>query len=137
MKKINCIMLVDDNPADNEYHSIVISTAGVCDQIKIAYDGVEAISYLIKAGDQNQGEDFPRPDIIYLDINMPRMNGFEFLNEYSKLDENLKSKVMIIMLTTSLNPDDHTRALTYKEVAEFENKPLSVSMVKQVVEKYF
>ncbi len=130
-------MLVDDNPADNEYHKIIIDQADVCNQVKVAYDGVEAISYLKNSGETGKAEEFPKPDIIYLDINMPRMNGFEFLIEYEKLDGHLKSKVMIIMLTTSLNPDDRAKALTYKEVVDFENKPLSVQLIKETVEKYF
>jgi CheY-like chemotaxis protein len=134
MQKINCILLVDDNPADNEYHSIMIREADVCENIQIATDGEKALAYIKRSGEPGGP---PKPDIIYLDINMPRMNGFEFLDEYSKLDERLKSKGVIIMLTTSLNPDDYKKASSYKEVARFENKPLSVEMIKTTVGEYF
>jgi CheY-like chemotaxis protein len=137
MKKINCILLVDDNPSDNVYHKIIINKAGVCNHIQIATNGKGALDYLIRSGEQNESDSFPIPDIIYLDINMPRMNGFEFLEEYKKLDGKLKSKVVIIMLTTSLNPDDKERALATHEITEFQNKPLTVETLFETIEKYF
>lgn len=138
MKKINCILLIDDNPDDNFFHKIIITKADICNHIKFALDGIEALAYLAKCGAENQPSDsYPVPDLIYLDINMPRMNGFEFLKEYEKLEERIKSKVVIIMLTTSLNPDDRKIVSQIKEVAEFQNKPLTVEMVRESIEKYF
>jgi len=135
MKKINCILLVDDNPADNEFHKIIINESQVCDNIKVATSGSKALDYIIKSG--NNGPDFPKPDLIFLDINMPGMNGFEFLEEYHSLDPHLKSKIVIIMLSTSLNPDDAERARRIKEVTEFMNKPLMVDTLKKTIDKYF
>ena len=138
MKKVNCILLIDDNPDDNFFHKIAITAADVCNHIKVAYDGVEALEYLIKCGEVNQpSDDYPIPDLIYLDINMPRMNGFEFLKEYEKSDEGIKSKVVIVMLTTSLNSDDRKKALGFNDVTEFQNKPLTVEGVQEIAEKYF
>lgn len=137
MKKVNCILLIDDNSGDNHFHEIIIKEAGSSDHIQIATDGRSALDYIIKSGEPNQSESFPKPDIIYLDINMPGMNGFDFLEEYKKLDEKLKAKAVIIMLTTSLNPDDKIKAMTYKEVKEFQNKPLTVEALHETVEKYF
>jgi CheY-like chemotaxis protein len=68
---------------------------------------------------------------------MPGMNGFEFLKEYKKLAPELKSKVVIIMLSTSLNPDDRERANANKDVTEFQNKPLTVELLHETIEKYF
>lgn len=136
MKKINCILLVDDNPADNEFHKIIINDSHVCDEVKIATNGKNALEYIIKSGN-GDSPDFPKPDLIFLDINMPGMNGFEFLEEYHKLDGKLKSKIVIIMLSTSLNPDDAERARRIEEVTEFMNKPLMVETLQSTVEKYF
>jgi CheY-like chemotaxis protein len=136
MKKINCILLIDDNPADNEFHKIRITKAGICNHIKIVTSGREAIDYLMKVGDAKE-ESYPKPDLIFLDINMPGMNGFEFLEEYKKLASKLKSKVVIVMLTNSLNPDDQKRALATHEVSEYQNKPLSVKTLQDTIEKYF
>lgn len=137
MKKVKCILLVDDNEADNVLHQIVLDDAGVCDYVKIATDGVKALEYIVNAGKPDQEAQYPKPDLIFLDINMPRMNGFEFLDEYHKLDEALKAKVTIIMLTTSLNPEDKKIATSYGEINGFENKPLTSEMLNQIVERYF
>jgi CheY-like chemotaxis protein len=135
MKKINCILLVDDNHADNEFHKIVINKAGVCDHIEIALNGQKALDYINRSA--QSPELLPQPELIFLDVNMPRMNGFEFLEEYDKLDEELKSKLVVMMLTTSLNPVDRERANEYDCLAEFLNKPLTSQSVQKLVEKYF
>lgn len=137
MKKVNCILLIDDNRADNEFHKINIRKAGVSDNVKIANGGEKALDYLDACAKNDHSVESPKPNIIYLDINMPGMDGFEFLQEYAKLDERLKSQVVIIMLTTSLNPDDQKRAMAFNEVTEFQNKPLTVEVIQATVEKYF
>jgi CheY-like chemotaxis protein len=136
MKKINCILLIDDNPADNDFHKIIIKEADICNQVKVASNGTEALEYIKKSGEID-GEEYPKPNIIFLDINMPRMNGFEFLEEYKKLDDKLKSEVVVVMLTTSLNPDDALKAKNEKVIKEFQNKPLTVESLNDIVEKYF
>jgi CheY-like chemotaxis protein len=137
MKKINCILLIDDNKADNAFHKIKIKKAEVCDHVSVATTGAEGLAYLAKAGTKANPNEFPKPDMIFLDINLPGMDGFDFLDEYHKLQEHQKSKAVIIMLTTSLNPDDETRALSYNEVKRFINKPLTVELIQDTVQTYF
>lgn len=135
MKKLNCILLIDDNKADNAFHQIKIKRAEVCDTISVATTGTQALNYLEKAAQQL--EEFPKPDLIFLDINLPGMDGFDFLDEFHKLNDTLKSETKVIMLTTSLNPDDQTRALNYKEVKNFLNKPLTVELIQDTVANFF
>ena len=60
MKKVNCILLVDDNPADNYYHKYIITDAAVCNRIEAVFSGDEALAYLIKSGEVGQEKDFPK-----------------------------------------------------------------------------
>jgi CheY-like chemotaxis protein len=138
MKKLNCILLIDDNLDDNFFHSLIIKEAGAAEIIKTAVNGEKALEYLEKSkGDPIQ---YPFPDLIFLDINMPRINGFEFLEKAreKKYFENVKP-VVVVMLTSSLNPTDEKRAKEdfSDEIVDFENKPLSAKMLDEIVDKFF
>ena len=78
-----------------------------------------------------------QPDLIFLDINMPGMNGWEFLEEYNKLDKEIQSRVMVIMLTTSDNPDDSMRAKTWGFVSDYITKPLTKERLKDIIDAHF
>ena len=83
-KKLHCIMLIDDDPATNFYHRIILRDGGWAQKIVEVKNGEEALQYL----QTPFGIDNPRPSLIFLDINMPRMNGWEFLEAYKKLITN-------------------------------------------------
>jgi CheY-like chemotaxis protein len=136
MNKINCILLVDDNPGDNFFNSLMIEEAGISNTIRIVQDGREALSYFEKIKENSLSEYYPKPDMVFLDINMPMMNGFEFLQEFQKLDEAIKAKV-VIMLTTSADPEEKESALALKDVKEYITKPLDTEILKDLVSKYF
>src|SRR3954469_11512522 len=129
-RKLNCILLVDDDPDDNIYHQIILKKMEIVDNIDTVANGLEALAYLKK---ENQ---LP-PELIFLDINMPRMNGWEFLEQYKDLEVKQKAKVVIMILTTSANPDDLKRAKQIQDVTGFSTKPLSTEMLTEILEKYF
>lgn len=132
-KPIHCILLVDDDPDDNFLHQLVITESGLCDEVRVAESGLEALRYLT----QPDQPDYLRPDAILLDINMPGMNGFEFLEQYHNLPDHLKSRVVVVMLTTSLNPTDQTRATQSAEVNLYQSKPLTQAMLQTLVDQHF
>jgi CheY-like chemotaxis protein len=68
---------------------------------------------------------------------MPVMDGWEFLEEYHQLEEHKKGNIIIIMLTTSLNPDDKSRAENISDVSGYKNKPLKLEMIKDIMRKHF
>ncbi len=123
-------MLVDDSPDDNFFHEREIKKNNFENIVLAKNSGKEALQYL-------KSKKEPHPDLIFLDINMPGMNGWEFLQEYNKLDKELQSRVTIIMLTTSENSDDQEKAKKYTLVSDYITKPLTKEKMNDIVEKYF
>lgn len=134
-QKINCILVIDDDEATNFFARIILENSHCTEHIKTLQSGQEALDYLAKSEPGNDADASPSPDVIFLDINMPAMNGWEFLEEYKKM--NVRSRIIIVMLTTSLFPEDKLRAEKIPEISGFENKPLTTEKVAAVVEKYF
>lgn len=132
-KKLNCVLLVDDDEATNFIHKMIINDHGSCENVVFRTNGEEALDYL----NNDDKESMPIPDIIFLDINMPRMNGWEFLEKYKDLQEDQRAKIVVIMLTTSLNKYDEEKAEGIEFVAEFRNKPLRTNVLDEIIEKYF
>lgn len=124
-------MLIDDNMDDNFIHERVIKKSGAADIVVAKQTGIDALEYLKS---KNDNEDL-HPDLIFLDINMPGMNGWEFLEEYEKLDRQFQSKAIVIMLTTSDNPDDKMKVTNLASV--FKTKPLTKEMLEEIIDKYF
>lgn len=133
MKKLNCVLLIDDDEPTNFLNEMIISQLDCTESIVAKQSGREALDYLCTAVD---GE-FPQPDLILLDINMPGMNGWEFLDKYEELDDSQKGKVIIMMLTTSLNPDDEARAHGITHIRSFMRKPLTKEAFQEILDKYF
>lgn len=132
-QKLNCILLIDDDEATNFLHKIVIRKLNCTENIVSIQSAKLALEYL-KSEEDNE---HPKPDLIFLDINMPAMNGWEFLEEYKKLDESKKGGILIVMLTSSLNPDDKEKSKKYKEINKFLGKPLTPDTLTEIFEKYF
>jgi len=133
MKKLNCILLIDDDEPTNFLHELIIREMGCTENIVTVQSGKKALEYLKS---QRNGK-YPQPDLIFLDINMPAMNGWEFLEEYKKLHHSQKGKVVVVMLTTSLNPDDEERANSCEEIDDFKIKPLTQEMLAEIIDNYF
>lgn len=131
--KLKCILLIDDNEADNFIHELIISEANCTEQIVSVQGGAEALEYL----KNNSINSLPQPDLAFLDINMPGMNGWEFLEEYAKLNDTEKCKLVLVMLTTSLNPDDESRASKIESIKGYINKPLTRETLNEVLNIHF
>lgn len=121
--KIESVMIVDDCESDHFISQHVINKFNPSIKIFNAYDGKEALKKLESLETQ--------PTLILLDINMPGMNGFAFLEEYQKWG---KPASVVAMLTSSAQEDDHEKALKYDVVKNFFIKPVSARTL-EVLEK--
>lgn len=118
--KYKKVMVIDDNEIDLYIAEMLMATAGFAEKVVCVSSAKEALAHL-KALSTDPDE---LPQFIFLDINMPEMTGFDFLNEYQFLAENIKKRCIIMMLTTSLDEDDRKKAEHNQFVRRFLNKPL-------------
>lgn len=132
-KKLRSVLLIDDDEATNYIHKKIIEENNFADQVIIAQSGEEALQLL----NDKIVDLYPPLDLIFLDINMPGMDGWEFLEHYKKLSVNKQAKAVLIMLTTSLNPNDRLNASKIDEISGFENKPLNDHKLSSILDNYF
>lgn len=131
--KLNEILLVDDNIDCNFFLKKLLDENEVANQIAIAYDGEAALDFLTQPANGQHHN----PSLIFLDINMPRMNGWEFLEDYENLPAERKAQMHVIMLTSSINPDDEKRALANPNVEGFYQKFLDKPHLDEILNRFF
>lgn len=126
------VMIVDDTQIDRYVASYMMKKHHFAKEI-IEFDmATKAIDFL----EQNQENAEKLPQIIILDIRMPEMDGFQFLERLSVLPKSIKKSCCIIMLSTSLDPHDHERAENNPVVKKFLNKPLSKANLEDIYSLY-
>lgn len=136
-KQLDSIVLIDDDPATNFIHESVINkTLGekVNFKLNIYNNPIKALEHL---NSEDKGTKIC-PCLVFLDLNMPGMSGWEFLAEYSIIvPEERRKNAVIIILSTSQNPEDKELAKEFEEVKDFHEKPLTPDKVEQLVVQHF
>jgi len=124
-KQFHAVMLIDDNDIDNLINQKMIEAAGITEHIFSHTGARSAIEFLKNLEQLNSESVNVLPEVIFLDIDMPLMDGFQFLEEFDKLADTTKEQCKIIMLTSSINPKDVNRTKNYEYVKDYLNKPLT------------
>jgi CheY-like chemotaxis protein len=133
-QKLDKVLLIDDSDADNFIHQRVIKKADITHHIIVKKSGQEALDYLSTLVDETL---YPVPNLVFLDINMPGMNGWEFLEHYEKLPLNQKAEIIVCMLTTSISETDKKKAETLPQIKSYQHKPLTQDSLMEVVQMFF
>ncbi|MBK5286485.1 MAG: response regulator [Bacteroidia bacterium] len=127
-KKINTVLLIDDDPMANLNNERILAKSNLVEKIYTAESALEALELLellqIKSGQF--------PDLILLDINMPNLNGWDFIEHYKML-EGLKAKTKIILLAVNPDETDLQRANKIPEVAGFKMKPITEELIIELI----
>ena len=131
--KIDSVLLVDDDRSANFFHQRLIHKNAWAKEVRSVLNGQEALDYL----SQEDKDASPHPDVIFLDLNMPLMSGWEFLDAYQQLNIPPESLPRIFILTTSVNPDDRTKAESYELVQGFYEKFLKKEALADIASTYF
>ena len=132
MNRLSCILFVDDDVATAYLHKRLINKLDITDKLVTCKNGLEAMNYV--SGTDDPG--YVAPSLIFLDVNMPQMDGFEFLKAYRALPEDVRVTKHIIMLTSSLMEGDVERAEDLG-VTEYVDKPLTERKMRSLIERYF
>jgi len=119
--KFDRVLLIDDNDIDNFINERMITTNHFSGQVVVKNSGELALRFL----QENASNKEVLPQVIFLDLNMPVMDGFAFLTEYEKLPEDVRNGIKIVVLSSSISPEDINRASTNPFVIKYVNKPLN------------
>ena len=123
------VLLIDDNEIDNFINERMISTSGFSKNVVVKNSSDEAITFL----KQHEDDLATLPEIIFLDLNMPGKDGFAFLADFESLSATVKGKCKVVVLSSSISPDDINRASTNPYVFKYVNKPLSEKYLGAIV----
>ncbi|HEY8896617.1 MAG TPA: response regulator [Niastella sp.] len=121
---INKVLLIDDDATANYLSKELLENMKAAKEIEVAENGLRALKLITQSS----------PDVIFLDIRMPGIDGFDFLERLKALA--LENKIKVVMLTSSMRPEDRLRAFSYKAVIEYLEKPLTSEKVQFIATTY-
>ena len=135
MEKLQKILIIDDDPMTTHLHKRLLEKFDLSHQVEIALGGEEALQ-LIKENIDTENED-QIPQLIFVDLNMPFMDGFQFLEAYQSLEFKNKDSVVVSVLTSSYSMSDINRVKEYPVVSDYIVKPLTQEKMIELMERHF
>ncbi|GAB3639190.1 response regulator [Hymenobacter arcticus] len=130
MEKLSSILLVDDDSTNNFLNELLLKSLDVADRLLVAENGTQALDLLVQEAAPEE------PALILLDVNMPGMNGIQFLEAYQQLPNAQRAATVIIMLTTTMDARDLAR-LDELAIAGLVSKPLTKEKVNNILQLHF
>lgn len=129
IKKVLC---VDDDTISLTISQLLLKRTGFAMEVDTAIDGSEALEYFEELFSRNEDTVTNAPELILLDINMPVMNGWEFLQEYTPRFLEKLPNTKIVILSSTIDPEDFALAKQYPVVVQFISKPLSIENLEEL-----
>ena len=133
IKKVLC---VDDDSISLTISQMLLKRTGFADEVVTAIDGSDALDYFESLFAQEPSEAVVAPELILLDINMPVMNGWQFLEEYAHLRSDLQKNITIYMVSSSVDEYDIRKSKEFKTVSDYIIKPIQKEKFSQVLSSY-
>ena len=128
MKKVDIACIIDDDPIFVFGTKRMMTLANFCNNFMVFQNGEEAINYLKPI---IQTKNFALPDIILLDINMPIMDGWQFLDEFTSIPND--KKITIYIVSSSIDPQDVARAKEYDTISNYLVKPITSEKLQSIL----
>lgn len=129
MNNIKNLTLIDDDEVFVYLTRKTIHKTNLVDQISVFDNGLDALNFI----KNNIGNQDVLPDVVFLDLSMPIMDGWQFLEEFGKLKSDQKRKITIYICSSSISPDDVSRAKASNEVSDFIFKPITAQKLQEIV----
>lgn len=129
---INTVLTIDDDEVTQFLNKIHLNAEKFCNNVVKAYNGLEAIEFFRKLDSGEISMD-SFPEIIVIDLNMPLMDGWEFVEAFKNEFPHFEDKTKIFILSSTINPADQERANNEKSIKAFLEKPLNVNNLKNVM----
>ncbi len=129
MNKIKHLTIIDDNDLFVFLTKKIIALSGVVDAVSVFDNGLDALNFF----KENHLNDELIPEVVFLDLSMPIMDGWQFLERYKLINPDALSNVKIYIITSSISPDDIARAKAIDVVTDFLIKPINKEKITEIV----
>lgn len=130
------MLCIDDDPIVQYYVKILTKKSGITQKMDCVSDGQKGLEYLEKCMQKNDSLPPVFPELILLDLNMPVMNGWNFLEEYAVKFAPFFPKTKIVILSSSIDQDDIDKSTAYSFVMDYISKPLTVIALTSLQNKF-